>query len=287
MTIVVTGATGQLGRLVVESLLRRGVAPSEIRATGRSVERLADLAERGVDVRPADYEDPTSLAAALDGATTLLLVSGSEVGRRAVQHQNVIDAARAADVALVAYTSIAHADTSGLALAVEHLATERALAASGLPHVLLRNGWYIENYTEQLPTYLEHGAVLGSAGDGRVSAATRADYAEAAAVVLTSEGQADRVYELGGDHAFTLAELAATIGRVAGREVVHQDLPAADYLQVLVGAGVPQPFAEVLVDADLGLGRGELQVEPGVLSGLIGRPTTTLEDAVDAALPVG
>ena len=283
MTIVVTGATGQLGRLVVESLLQRGTPPAEIVATGRAVDRLADLADLGVQVRQASYDDPASLAAAFAGADRVLLVSSSEVGQRVAQHQNVIDAARAAGAELIAYTSIANADRSTMLLAQEHLATEQAVIASGLPYALLRNGWALENYTAQVPTYLEHGAVLGSAGEGRVSAAAKADFADAAAAVLLTD-QPRQVYELGGDTGFTLAELAATVSDASGREVTYQDLPADQYAQVLVGAGVPAPFAEVLADSDLGLGRGELEVISGDLTALLGRPTTPLSEAVRVAV---
>jgi NAD(P)H dehydrogenase (quinone) len=283
MTIVVTGATGQLGRLVVESLIQRGTPPAAIVATGRAVDRLADLADLGVQVRQASYDDPASLAAAFAGADRVLLVSSSEVGQRVAQHENVIDAARAAGAELIAYTSIANADRSTMVLAQEHRATEHAVIASGLPYALLRNGWYLENYTAQLPTYLEHGAVLGSAGDGRVSAAAKADFADAAAAVLLTD-RPRQVYELGGDSSFTLAELAATVSDASGREVTYQDLPADQYAQVLVGAGVPAPFAEVLADSDLGLGRGELEVTSGDLSTLLGRPTTSLSEAVNSAV---
>lgn len=283
MTIVVTGATGQLGRLVVESLLKRGTPPADIVATGRSVDRIADLADRGVQVRHASYDDPASLAAAFVGADRVLLVSSDAVGQRLAQHQNVIDAAKAAGVDLIAYTSIANADTGEMLLAKDHRATEQAVVASGIPSTLLRNGWYLENYTGQIPTYLEHGAVLGSAGEGRVSAAARADYADAAAAVLLAE-QPRPVYELGGDTGFTLAELAATVADASGRDVAYQDLPAEQYTQVLVGAGVPAPFAEVLADSDLGLRRGELEVGSGDLSALLGRRTTPMSEAVRVAV---
>lgn len=284
MTIVVTGATGHLGRLAVEALLARGVAASDILATGRRPEALAELAGQGVQIRASDYTDPGSLRAVFDGADKLLLVSASEIGQRVAQHRNAIDAAREAGVGLIAYTSIAHADTAQMRLASEHRATEQLLDESGLPHVVLRNSWYLENYTPQLPTYLEFGAVLGSAGDGRVSAATRADYAEAAAAVLTSDGHAGAVYELGGDDAFTLAELAAAVAEASGHDVAYRDLPADAYADVLVHAGLDRGYAETLADADLGLGRGELHVTSGDLSRLIGRPTTTLRAALSAAL---
>ncbi|MGO4660757.1 SDR family oxidoreductase [Terrabacter sp. 2TAF16] len=285
MTLLVTGASGHLGRLVVESLLERGTPADDVVAIARNPESVADLADRGVVVRRADYTDPASLDAAFEGVDRLLLVSGSEVGQRIAQHANVIDAAKRAGVGFVAYTSITRADTSDLALAAEHRATEELLAASGLPHALLRNSWYLENYTGQLPTVLEHGAVLGAAGDGRVSAATRADYADAAAVVLAGEdgrGHEGAVYELGGDDAFTLGELAQTVGRVAGREVAYRDLSVPDYTAALVAAGLPEGYAGVLADSDRGIAAGALFTDSGDLSRLIGRPTTSLEGALSA-----
>ncbi len=283
MTIVITGATGQLGRLVVEALLDQNVPAGELVATGRDLAKLADLADRGVQVRPIDYSDPASLREAFNGAEKVLLVSGSEVGQRLPQHLNVIAAAKEAGVGLIAYTSIANADTTGMALAAEHQATEVALRESGLPFVLLRNGWYLENYTEQLGNFLQHGAVLGSAGEGRVSAASRADYAHAAAAVLLGDDQAGKVYELGGDNAFTLAELAESVSAATGQQVAYQHLPAEDYTQVLVGAGVPEQFAQILADSDLGIARGDLLVTGGELQALIGRPSTSLSFAVQAA----
>jgi NAD(P)H dehydrogenase (quinone) len=284
MTIVVTGATGQLGRLVVESLLDRGVPAAEIVAAGRSTDKIADLADRGVRVRRIDFTDPATLAEAFAGADRVLLVSSSEVGRRAEQHRNAIDAAREAGVTLLAYTSIAQAETTTMLLAAEHQATETYLRESGVPFTLLRNGWYLENYTAQLPVALEHGAILGSAGEGRVSAATRADYAAAAAAVLTGEGHEGKAYELGGDHSFTLPELAAEIARQTGTEVAYRDLPVEEYAQVLVGAGLPEQAAAVFADSDRGIARGELLVESGDLSRLAGRPTTSLTDGLAAAL---
>ncbi|WP_427129135.1 SDR family oxidoreductase [Pseudarthrobacter sp. S9] len=284
MSIVITGASGQLGQHVVEALLERNVPASDIVATGRSVGKLADFAARGVQVRAMDYTDPASVAAALQGARKVLLISGSEVGQRVEQHRNVIEAAKAEGVELVAYTSIANADTTGMKLAAEHQATEALLQESGVPFALLRNGWYLENYTEQLPGTLAQGAVAGSAGDGRVSAAFRADYAQAAAAVLTADGQAGKVYELGGDQAFTMAELAAEISAAAGKPVTYQDMPAADYAGMLAGVGVPEAFADILADSDLGIARGDLLVSSGDLQKLIGRPATTLAQAVRSAV---
>ena len=280
MSIVVTGATGQLGRHVVEALLERNVPAQEIVATGRSLEKLADFAERGVQVKGMDYADPASVAEALKGASKVLLISGSEVGQRVEQHRTVIEAAKAEGVELLAYTSIANADTTGMKLAAEHQATEAILKESGVPFVLLRNGWYLENYTDQLPGTLAQGAIAGSAGEGRVSAAARADYAHAAAAVLVADGQAGRIYELGGDEPFTMAELAAEISTAAGKHISYQDLPAQEYAGMLAGFGVPEAFADILADSDLGIARGDLLVSTGDLSKLIGRPATSLAEAV-------
>lgn len=284
MSLVITGATGQLGRLVVASLLEQGVPAGQIVAAGRTTTALKDLADRGVRVRALDFDDPASLRGAFAAGDSVLLVSGPVIGQRARQHQNVIDAAASAGVALLAYTSIANAGTATMQLAQEHQATEAALRASGVPFALLRNSWYTENYTAQLGTILQYGTVTGSAGDGRVSAATRADYAAAAAAVLTAGGQAGQVYELGGDQAFTLAELAAEIGGQTGRDISYRDLPEQEYAQVLVAAGVPAPAAQVIADADRGLARGELFTDSGDLHRLIGRPSTSLPDAIAAAL---
>ena len=282
MSIVVTGATGHLGRLVVEALLARGVPAEQLVATGRRVEALADLADRGVTVRRADYNDPESLRDAFAGAEKLLLVSGSEIGQRLPQHRNAITAAKDAGVRLIGYTSLTRADTSSLPIAGEHQGTEQALAESGIPHVVLRNGWYTENYTDQLATYLEHG-VVGSAGDGRVSAATRADYAAAAAAVLTEDGHEGAVYELGGE-AFTLSELAAAVSSATGQDVTYTDLPVEQYTQVLQGAGLPEPVAASYAGMDLAIADGALLVESGDLAKLIGRAPTPLSEAVAAAV---
>jgi len=280
VSIVVTGATGQLGRHVLEALLERGVPAEEIVAAGRSVGKLSDFAERGVQVKPMDYADAGSVAAALKGATRVLLISGSEVGQRVEQHRTVIEAAKAEGVELLAYTSIANADTTAMKLADEHKATEALLRGSGVPFVLLRNGWYLENYTEQLAGTLAQGALAGSAGEGKVSAAARVDYAPA---VLVANGQAGKVYELGGDDAFSMADLAAEISTATGKTVTYNDLPAEEYVGVLTGVGVPGAFAEILADSDLGIARGDLLVSTGDLRRLIGRPTTSLGQAVRSA----
>ncbi|MFC7489395.1 MULTISPECIES: SDR family oxidoreductase [unclassified Knoellia] len=283
-TILVTGATGALGRLAIDSLLARGVEGSDVVALVRDPAKATALAERGVELRVGDYDDPASLDAALVGVDRVLLISGSEVGQRVAQHQNVIDAATAAGVSLVAYTSIVRADSSPLGLAAEHKATEDALAASGLPTVLLRNSWYLENYTGQIPVQLEHGAVLGAAGEGRISAATRADFAAAAAAVVAEDGHAGQVYELGGDDSFTLGEYAAALSEQSGTPVAYRDLSVDDYAGALVDAGLPEGYAQVLASSDEGIRQGALLTESGDLSRLTGRPTTTLAEALKSAL---
>jgi NAD(P)H dehydrogenase (quinone) len=282
--IAVTGATGHLGRLVVRALLERGVPGGQIIAMGRSIERIGDLAEQGVLLRRVDYDDAQTVRDGLAGARRVLLISGAEVGHRVGQHADIIAAAIVQGTELVAYTSLAHADRSGIGLAADHVATEQILADSGMPHVLLRNGWYLENYTAQIPAYLEHGAIYGCAGDGRVSAALRADYAQAAAVVMTSEDQAGRVYELGGDEGFTMAELAAAASHAWGRGVEYRDMSGSEYAGMLIKVGLPESFAESLADADLGIARGDLHVDSRHLSMLLGRPTTRMQDAVSAAV---
>ena len=281
--IVVTGASGQLGRLVIQSLLKT-VPAAGIVAAVRQPAAVADLAALGVQVRQADYAQPATLDAAFQGATKVLLISSSALGERVAQHGNVIDAARRAGVALLAYTSLLHADTSPLGLAAEHTATEALLRASGVPHVLLRNGWYTENYLASLPAVLQHGAVIGSAGEGRIASAARADYADAAAAVLTRDDQAGLVHELAGDTSYTLAEFAAEVGRQTGRTIPYVNLPEADYRGALLGAGLPEPLAQLLADSDVGASKGGLFDDGHRLSALIGRPTTALAAMVEAAL---
>lgn len=280
--IIVTGATGKLGRHVIEGLLAK-VPASQVIAAVRDPAKAADFAARGVQVRRADYSKPETLDAAFAGAEKVLLISGNEVGQRVAQHQAVVNAARKAGARLIAYTSILRADSSRMALAAEHKASEELIRASGVPFVFLRNGWYFENYTENLAPALAHGALLGSTDGGRIAAATRADYAAAAVAVLTGSGQENKVYELAGDTPFTLAELAAEVSRQAGKPIVYKDLPAQQYQGILVGAGVPAGFAEILADSDVGASRGDLNDTTGDLRRLIGRPTTSVADAVAVA----
>lgn len=280
--IVITGATGKLGQHVIASLLTSVPAASIIAAV-RNPAKAANLLALGVQVRQADYNDGASLDAAFKGATKILLISSSEVGQRAQQHQNVIDAAKRAGVALLAYTSVLRADTSPLGLAAEHVITEAAIRASGLPYTFLRNGWYLENHTEHLAPVLEHCVVLGAAQNGRFSSAARADYAAAAAAVLTAD-KPQAIYELAGDQGFTLAEYAAEVARQSGKAIVYKDLPQADFQAALVSVGVPEGFADLLADSDAGAAKGGLEDNGKQLSALIGRPTKRLADAVKAAL---
>ena len=280
MTIVVTGATGPFGRHAVESLLSRGVPADRIVAVGRSVEKIQDLADRGVIVKRASYDEPDSLRVAFAGADKLLFVSGSEVGQRIPQHRNVIAAAKEAGISKIAYTSAPHADTSDMILATEHVATERALTESGIPSVFLRNSWYLENY--DLKGALEHG-LHGAAGEGKLSIATRAELAEAAAAAIAADGVDQQVYELGGE-AVTLGELAAEVGRQSGREVTYTDLSPEEYREFLVGVGLPEAFAAVLADSDRAAATGGLYTGTEDMEKLLGRPVTPLAESVRAAL---
>ncbi|MHB9759472.1 SDR family oxidoreductase [Streptomyces sp. BYX5S] len=284
MSYVVTGATGHLGRLVVTGLLDAGVPAPEIAAVVRNKDKAADLAERGVEVRVADYSAPETLADAFRAGDRVLLVSGSEVGQRVPQHQAVIDAAKAAGVALLAYTGVLGGPDADFELAAEHKATERAILDSGLPYTFLRNGWYHENYTENLAPVLEHGAVVANAGDGRIASASRADYAAAAVAVLTGEGHENTAYELSGDVAWSLAEYAAEIARQTGKEIVYRPVAPEQNREILLGAGLPAPFADILVGVDTAIEQGLLARGDGDLARLIGRPTTPIADAIAAAL---
>lgn len=280
MTIAVTGATGQLGQIVIGKLKPR-VANDEIVALVRSPEKAQAL---GVHVRAADYSKPETLAAALANVETLLLISSSEVGQRAVQHANVIAAAKRAGVKRIVYTSLLHADSSPLSLAEEHRVTEADIKASGLAYTILRNGWYTENYLGSLGAALEHGALIGSAGEGRIASATREDFAEAAVAALLGQGHEGKTYELAGDSAWTLADLAAEVARQSGKPVVYHDLPEGEYAKALVGFGLPEWLAAAIASWDVGASKDALFSEEKTLSRLIGRPTTSLDKAVATAL---
>ncbi|WP_338896587.1 SDR family oxidoreductase [Streptomyces sp. TG1A-60] len=282
MSIVVTGATGNLGKFVIEGLLEK-VPAEQITAVVRSAEKAAGFAARGVKIAVADYSAPETFDGVFAAGDKVLLISGSEVDKgRVAQHQVVIDAAKAAGVALLAYTSAPGSLTA--ALADDHRGTEEALLASGLPYVLLRNGWYNENYTEQLAPVLEYNAVTHAAGEGRVSSAARADYAAAAVAALTGQGHENKTYELGGDVAWSFAEYAAELSRQTGKEIANNPVPVDALVGILTGAGLPEPFAAILAGVDASIEKGELVVSSGDLSRLIGRPTTPIAASISAAL---
>ena len=278
----VTGATGKLGQLVVAALWKT-VPATEIVAIVRDPAKAADFAAKGVVVRKADYDQPKTLVSALAGVHRMLLISGSEVGRRVPQHRAVIEAAKAAGAKLVVYTSVLHADGSPLGVAEEHRQTEAILKASGVPYALARNSWYTENYTASIPAALQFGVMMGSAGDARIASATRRDFAEGAAAILL-KGAAGQTYELAGDEAFTLAEFAAELSRQSGKKVAYRNLPEAEYKAALISAGLPEPIAGLLAQSSAATGQGALFDEGHQLSKLIGRPTTSLKDAIAAAL---
>ena len=285
--LFVTGSTGQLGRLVIEELLKRVPASSVVAGVRSPDHEVArQFSARGVEIRVTDCARPDTLSLAFEGIDRLLMISSTAGEDRIAQHRNVINAAKAANVDLVAYTSLLHADTSTSGLIEDHKDTEAALRISGLPFVLLRHGWYTENHTPSVPPALQYGAVIGCAGQGRFSSATRADYAAADAVVLTMDGQEGRVYELAGDESYDLTDLANTIASAAGRPVTYQDMPKAKFKQALIGMGLPDVLAELISDADVGASKGELEDHGRQLSALIGRPTTPYQEAIQAAVAV-
>ncbi|PLY45926.1 NAD(P)-dependent oxidoreductase [Lelliottia sp. F153] len=281
--IAITGATGQLGQHVINNLLKT-IPASEIVAIVRNPAKADALSQKGITVRQADYTDQAAFTTALSGVEKLLLISSSEVGQRATQHQNVINAAKAAGVKFIAYTSLLHADKSPLGLRDEHIATEKALAESGIPYALLRNGWYTENYLASAPPALEHGVFIGAAGDGKIAAATREDYAAAAAKVIAEEGHAGNVYELAGDTAWTLSELAAELSKQSGKPVTYQNLSEADFAAALKSVGLPAGLADMLADSDVGASKGGLFDDSRTLSKLIDRPTTPLAESIKGIL---
>ena len=279
MTIAVTGAAGQLGQLVVEKL--KGKGGEAIVALVRSPAKAAGL---GVAVREADYTKPAMLKPALAGVDALLSISSSEIGQRVAQHHNVIEAAKAAGVRRIVYTSFLHADVSPISLAVEHRETEAELKASGIPYTILRNSWYTENHTSSIGGALAGGAVIGSAGNGKFSSATRADYAEAAVAALAGKGHEGKIYELAGDEAYTLSDFAAEISRQTGKTIPYKNLPEAEYAAALAGFGLPEAIAKAVASWDVDASNGALFDGSRQLSALIGRPTTPLSSAVAEAL---
>lgn len=277
--IAITGATGLLGQHVIENLLQT-VPAGQIVAIVRNPAKGASLSRKGISVRQADYNDEASLIRALQGVEKLLLISSSEIGQRVTQHRNVINAAKSANVKFIAYTSLLHADTSPLGLHTEHVETEKMLADSGILYTLLRNGWYTENYLASVPAALEHGVFIGAAGEGKIAFAARADYAAAAACVISEDGHAGKVYELAGDEARTLSHLAKELTEQSGKNVVYQNLSQADFVAALKNAGLPDELSEMLADSDVGASVGGLFDDSHTLSKLIGRPTTTLAESI-------
>ncbi|MBM7829331.1 NAD(P)H dehydrogenase (quinone) [Agromyces cerinus] len=286
MTILITAASGQLGRLVVDALLARGAAPADVIATARDTSKLEQFAARGIRTAELDYARPETIAAALDGVDTVLLVSGSEPGNRADLHQNVIDAAKAAGVTKLVYTSAPRATTSSLVLAPDHKATEEAIAASGVPAVIVRNNWYTENYAADVARAASTGVIAASTADGRVASATRADLAEGAAVVLLEDGHLGQVYEFGGDVAWNYDELAAAASEIVGRDVTYTPLTTAEHVAALEAVGLDAGTAGFVAAIDAGIASGALSQTDGTLSRLLGRPTTTLVDGLRAVVAV-
>jgi NAD(P)H dehydrogenase (quinone) len=280
MTIGITGATGHLGRLVVQRL-KTHVPASDLVALVRTPAKAADL---GIAVREADYDRPDTLVRALKGIDTLLFISASEIGKRLAQHHNIIEAAKKAGVKRIVYTSLLHADNSPINLASEHLPTENEIKASGIPFTILRNGWYTENYTGSIGGALAGGAFIGSAGEGKVSSAARADYADAAVAAVTGTGHEGKTYELAGDTSWTLADLAAEISRQSGKSIPYRNLPEAEYAKALEGFGLPKPIAGAIASWDTGASKGGLFDESHQLSKLIGHPTTPMPETVREAL---
>jgi NAD(P)H dehydrogenase (quinone) len=285
MTILVTAASGQLGPLVIDALLERGAQPADLVASARDTSKLAALAARGIRTVELDYNRPGTIAAALDGVETVLLVSGSEPGSRLAGHQNVIDAAKAAGITKLVYTSAPKASTADYALGADHKATEEAIAASGVPAVIVRHNWYTENYAADVARAASTGTIAASVGDGRVTSATRTDYAAGDAAVLLEDGHIGEVYEFGGDAAWTYAELAAAASEVVGRPVEYVSLTTAEQVAALEAAGLDAGTAAFVAGIDDAIRRGVLEVPTGTLSRLIGRPTTSLVEGLRAVVP--
>ncbi len=281
--ILVTAANGQLGRLTLDALLKR-VPAGQIVAGMRDPAKGADLAAKGITVVAADYSKPETLDAALRGIDRVLLISSNELGQRVAQHRNVIEAAKRAGVKLIAYTSVLRADTSKLSVALEHLPTEELIRASGVPFVMLRNGWYTENYTASIPAALAHDALVSSAKDGRIASASREDYAAAAAAVLTEEGHAGKIYELAGDDAFTLDDFAAEISKQSGKTIPYVRLPESEFKAIMLNAGLPEELAELIATSNTAAAHGALFDDGHVLSKLIGRKTTPFAETIAEAL---
>jgi NAD(P)H dehydrogenase (quinone) len=282
MSTLVTGTSGRLGRHVVKALLARGARPASIVATARNVAAIAELTSFGVRTAELDYNRPDTIESALHDVDAVLLVSSSEMGNRVAQHRNVIEAAVKAGVSKLVYTSAPRATTSPLVVNPEHKGTEETIAELGVPAVILRNGWYTENYAQHLAYAAQTGILVASAGAGRVASASRIDYAEAAAVVLLEDGHVGSVYELAGDVAWDFQELAAAMSEVLGRPVQYTPLTTEEHLAALQAAGLDPALAGFLTAVDANIRDGLLAVTDGTLSRLIGRPTTPLVDGLRA-----
>lgn len=280
MKIGITGATGQLGNWVVQKLKER-IGSEYLVALVRNPDKAKKLE---IEVRPFDYNEEDGLEESLKGIDSLLLISGSEIGKRRIQHQNVIKAALLADVKRIVYTSLLHADKSSMSLASEHMATEELLKVCNIPYTILRNGWYTENYTSGLKHAVESGVMVSSAGKGKISSATREDYAEAAAVILTSEGYEGKVLELAGDESYTLNDLATEVSKQLGKEITHKNLPESEYAEILINSGLPRELAKSLASFDYCASKDELFDGDKVLSKILGRPTTSLREAVKTSI---
>lgn len=280
MKIAITGATGQLGRLVI-SKLKEKIPAGNIIALARSAEKAKDLK---VEVREFDYEKPSILKPALTGVDTLLLISASEIGKRIAQHKNVMQAVKQSSIKWIVYTSLLHADTSSIGLAAEHLESEKMIRDLGIPFTFLRNGWYTENYTGAVPGAIRGGVLLGSAGNGKISGAARADYADAAVAIVTGKNHQNKIYELAGDHFFTLSDLAAEISRQTGKDIPYKNLSESDYTQALIGFGVPEGFAKAIAGWDTSASKNALFDNSHQLSKLTGRPTTPFSVSVAEAI---
>ena len=283
MKIAITGATGQLGNLVIEQLLQL-TAAQNIVALVRNIDKAEHFKAQGIELREFDYDRPETLVPALLGIDKLLLISANEIGRRTPQHQAVIDAAKVAGVPYLAYTSLLRADTSPLGLAQEHRETEKLIQDSGITYTFLRNNWYSENYLAGVAHTIEIGTLFGAAQDGRISSASRIDYAEAAAKVLTSTGHENKTYELAGSESFSLSDLATFIGQAVNKDIIYQNLSAEEYTQGLTQAGLPAGLVDVIVDADIQTIQGAMYSDSKDLEQLIGRKTTNIQDAIKAAL---
>ena len=281
MKIAITGATGQLGSIVVAKLKERTAAENLV-ALVRTPCKAASL---GIETRAFDYTQPEKLAVALSGIDTLLLISSNEIGQREVQHKNVIAAAQKAGIQWIVYTSLLHADTSSLSLAPEHISTEKTLKESGMAYTILRNGWYTENYAVSIPGAIQAGAFMGAAGNGKISSVPREDLAEAAVVVLTSNGHQGKTYELAGDQAYTLTDLAVEISRQTGKTIPYNNLSEAGYAAALIQIGLPASVAAMVSGWDVSASKNNLYDDGKTLSKLLGRPTTPLAEVVKRFLP--